>query len=67
MWQKLKFEKPNITTKQILEPNVVIMVETHAKLDITIIKIDNQMAVIQIQVGKNIVNFVLSQYWRYVF
>ncbi len=28
MWQKLKLEKPNITTKVILKPNVVIVVET---------------------------------------
>jgi hypothetical protein len=34
-WQKLKLEKPNIATKQILEPSVAIVVETHIKLDTT--------------------------------
>jgi hypothetical protein len=66
MWQKLKLEKPNIATKQILEPNVVTMVETHVELDIIVIEVDNQMVFIQVQVGKNIVNFMLSQFWRYV-
>jgi hypothetical protein len=41
-------EKPNIITKQILEPIVVTMVETHAKLDTIDIEIHNQMAIIQI-------------------
>ncbi len=35
------------------------MVETHVKLDTTIIKVNNQMAITQIQVGKNIVEDVL--------
>jgi hypothetical protein len=30
------------------------VVETHSKLDIEVIKVDNQMALIQVQVGKNI-------------
>jgi hypothetical protein len=59
MWQKQKLEKPNIITKQISEPNVVTMVETHVELDTIIIEVDNQMVVIQIQVGKNIVENVL--------
>ncbi len=46
MWQKLKLEKPNIATKVILEPSVAIMVETHFKVDIATIKVDNQMVVI---------------------
>jgi len=37
MWQKLKLKKPNITTKQILEPSVAIVVETHFELDATTI------------------------------
>ncbi len=41
MWQKLKLEKPNIATKQILEPNVTIMVETHYKLDTTTTEVNN--------------------------
>ncbi len=48
MWQKLKPEKPNITTKQISEPSVTIVVETHSKLDITAIEVDNHMEIIQI-------------------
>jgi hypothetical protein len=43
----------------VSEPSVTIAVETHSKVDITIIEINNQMAVIQIQVGKNIVEDVL--------
>jgi Fe-S cluster assembly ATPase SufC len=48
MWQKLKQKKPNITSKMILEPNVAIMVETHSEVDIATIKVNNQMAVIQV-------------------
>jgi hypothetical protein len=60
MWQKLKPEKPNITIIMILKPSVVIMVETHYEIHTTIIYIlDNQMVVIQVQVGKNIVEDVL--------
>jgi hypothetical protein len=36
MWQKLKLEKPNITTKFISETNVTIVVETHSEVDISI-------------------------------
>jgi len=56
---KLKLEKPNITTKQILEPSVAIMVKTHSELGTIVIELDNQMVVIQVQVGKNIVEDVL--------
>ncbi len=35
------------------------MIETHSKVDTTTIKVDNQMAIIQVQVGKNIVEDVL--------
>jgi hypothetical protein len=59
MWKKLKQKKPNITTKQISKPNVAIVVETHSELDIATIKVDNQMAIIQVQIGKNIVEDVL--------
>ncbi len=59
MWQKLKPKKPNITTKQISKPNVAIVVGTHSELGTTFIKVDNQMAIIQVQVGKNIVEHVL--------
>ncbi len=43
----------------ISEPNIVTMVETHYKIDTTTIEVDNHMAVIQIQVTKNIVEDVL--------
>jgi hypothetical protein len=59
MWQKIKLEKPNVVTKVILEPSVIIVVETHFKIDITTVKVDNHMAIIRIQVGKNIVGDVL--------
>jgi hypothetical protein len=59
MWKKLKLEKSNITIKQILEPNVAIVVETHVELDTIAIEVDNQMVAIQVQVGKNIVEDVL--------
>jgi hypothetical protein len=59
MWQKLKVEKPNILTKQILKPSVAIVVETHFELNIIAIKVNNQMVVIQVQMGKNIVEDVL--------
>ncbi len=59
MWQKLKLEKLNIITKVISKFNVATMIETHSKVIITFIEVDKQMAIIQIQVGKNIVEDVL--------
>jgi hypothetical protein len=56
---KTEARKPNITTKVISEPNVATVVETNFKLDTTTIEVDNQMAIIQVQVGKNIVEDVL--------
>jgi hypothetical protein len=41
MWQKLKLEKLNVTTKVISKPSVATMVETHTKVDIAAIEIDN--------------------------
>ncbi len=35
------------------------MVETHSELNTTTIEVDNEMAIIQIQVGKNIIENVL--------
>jgi hypothetical protein len=35
------------------------MVDTHSKLNLTTIEVDNQMAIFQVQVGKNIVEDVL--------
>jgi hypothetical protein len=48
MWKKLKLEKPNITTKTILEFSLDIIIETRSKVDTTTIKVDNQMAIIQV-------------------
>ncbi len=59
IWHKLKLEKPNITSKMISKPSVSIVVETHSKVNIATIEVNNQMAIIQIQVGKNIVEDVL--------
>ncbi len=47
MWQKLK---PNIATKQISKPNVATLIETHVELNTIAIEVDNQMAVIQVQI-----------------
>jgi len=56
---KLKPKKPNIAIEQIFEPSVAIVVETHSELDTTTIKVNNQMVVIKVRVGKNIVEDVL--------
>ncbi len=45
---KTKPKKPNITTKMIPKPNVATVIETHFEVDIIVIKIDNQMVVIQV-------------------
>ncbi len=52
MWQKLKPVKPNKIIKMISKPNVAIVVQTHSKVDIVVINVDNQMAITQVQVGK---------------
>ncbi len=41
------------------KPNVATVVETHFELDATTIEVNNQMAIIQVQVGMNIVENVL--------
>jgi hypothetical protein len=41
-------QNPNIDIKQRLEPNVATLVETHSKLDITSIEVDNQMTIIKV-------------------
>jgi hypothetical protein len=41
------------------EPIVAIVIEPHSKVDIAAVEVDNQMAIIQVQVGKNIVEDVL--------
>jgi hypothetical protein len=58
-WQKLKPKRPNIVTKVILQPSVAIVINTHFVVDIVAMEVDNQMAVIQVQVGKNTVEDVL--------
>jgi hypothetical protein len=44
----------------ILKHNVAIMIETHFEVHIAAIKVDNQMVIIQVQVGKNIIEDFLS-------
>ncbi len=63
MWQNLKPKKPNIATKQVSKPSVTIVVETHFELNTTTIEVDNQMAIIQTQVGKNILKDCFDR-WR---
>jgi hypothetical protein len=41
MWQKLKPEKLNVTSKLISEPSVATMVETHCEIDIKVMEVDN--------------------------
>jgi hypothetical protein len=41
------------------KPNLATVVETHFELDATTIEVNNQMAIIQVQVGMNIVENVL--------
>jgi hypothetical protein len=59
MWQKSKLEKPNITIKVRLEPNVAAMIKSHFEVNTIIIKVNNHMAIIQVQVGKNTIEDVL--------
>jgi hypothetical protein len=59
MWQKLKPKEYNIITKVISKPNVATMIETHSEVDTTTIEVDNYVVIIQIQVGKYIVEDVL--------
>jgi hypothetical protein len=62
MWQKLKLKKPNIAIEMILEPGVAIVIETHSKVDTVATEVDNQMVIIQVQVGKNIIEIFFR--WR---
>jgi hypothetical protein len=59
MWQKLKLEKPNITIKVISKLNVATMTKSRFEINTIVIKVDNQMVVIQVQVRKNIVEDIL--------
>jgi hypothetical protein len=43
----------------ISEPSVATMVEIHFEINIATIEVNNQMAIIQVQVGKNIIEDVL--------
>ncbi len=54
-----KAKKLNITTQVIPKSSVATMVETHIEINTTIIEVDNQMVVIQVQVGKTIVEDVM--------
>ncbi len=59
MWQKLKPKKYNMTIKQMSKLSITTMVEIRYELDIIVLEVNNQMAIIQVQVGKNIVEDVL--------
>ncbi len=54
-----KAKKLNIAIQVIPKSNLATMVETHIEIDTTIIEVDNQMGVIQVQVGKTIVEDVM--------
>jgi hypothetical protein len=41
MWQKLKLVKTNITTKVISKPSVTTVIQTHTKVEIVAIEVDN--------------------------
>ncbi len=56
---KTKAKKPNIVIKMIPKPSVATVINTHFEVDTATMEVDNQMAVIQVQVGKNIVEDVL--------
>jgi hypothetical protein len=59
MWQKLKLEKPNISSKVISKPSVATVVESRSEISNVAIESNNQMVVTQVQVGKNIIEDVL--------
>ncbi len=59
MRQKLKPKKPNIATKVISKPKIATVVKTHSEQNTVVTKANNQMAILQVQVGKNIVEDVL--------
>ncbi len=59
MRQKLKPKKPNIATKVISKPKITTVVKTHSEQNTVVTKANNQMAILQVQVGKNIVEDVL--------
>ncbi len=59
MWHKLKLGNTNITTKMISKPIVATLIETHYEINTIVIVIDNQMAIIQVQIKKNIIEDVL--------
>jgi hypothetical protein len=42
MWQKVKLERPNITTKVISKPSVTIVIETHSKVDTATIEVETK-------------------------
>jgi hypothetical protein len=51
---EIEAKKPNITTKQISEPSVAIVVKTHFELDTTIIEVDNQVALSMYKLGRTL-------------
>jgi hypothetical protein len=59
MWQKLKPKKSNIIIQVIPKSSVAIVVETHIEINTTVLEVDNQMVIIQVQVWKTIVEDVV--------
>ncbi len=56
LWQKLKLEKTQNVGKKTTKKQVGSSI---SKVGTTIVAIDNHMAVIQVQIGKNIIKDVL--------
>jgi hypothetical protein len=59
MWQKVNPKKPIIAIKMILEHSVTTRIKIHSEVNIIVIKVDNQMVVIKVQIGKNTIENVL--------
>jgi hypothetical protein len=60
IWKNLKQKKLNITSKMISKPSVATVVGTHFEVNTTSIEVDNQMAIIQVLIMKNIVEDILK-------
>jgi hypothetical protein len=50
-----------LAIKMVPKPSVTIVIETHFQVDIATIEVDNQTVVIQVQVGKNIIEDVTTR------
>ncbi len=56
---KTKGKKTQYKYLNDIKVSVATMIGTHSKVDIVILEVDNQMVVIQIQVGKNTIEDVM--------